>query len=178
MTSSRKKKTTSLHITRPYAQHARTIRYHRNSNNRLLSSTSHSAGTAATSSITLEEQYADPPASIDESVFQYDADNPDPPDIADHEPSSKKRKPVSRTNVMQEWQEHRDAYLQEMLRHDGREGLEETTCAECGETGDYSCYDCAYRLHYCQNCLIDRHRLMPFHRIQVIFSRLPLVRLI
>ena len=62
---------------------------------------------------------------------------------------------------------YRDTYLQEMLRHDGREGQQETLCAECGNIGDFSCYDCVYCMHYCQDCLVNRHRLMPLHRIKV-----------
>ncbi|KAN0109688.1 hypothetical protein V8E52_009034 [Russula decolorans] len=33
--------------------------------------------------------------------------------------------------------------------------------------GDFSCFDCAYGMHYCQECLVDHHRLMPLHRISI-----------
>jgi hypothetical protein len=78
-----------------------------------------------------------------------------------------KSKQQKRTQVMQDWLEERDTYLHEMLRHDGREGQLETSCRDCGKTGDFSCFNCAYALHYCQGCIVRRHRLMPFHRIRV-----------
>jgi CxC2 like cysteine cluster associated with KDZ transposases len=70
---------------------------------------------------------------------------------------------------MEEWLAHRDTYLHEMLHHNGREGVQVTYCTGtgCVNRGDFSCHDCAYCMHYCRNCLIDRHRLMPLHRIRV-----------
>ena len=169
-TSKKKKKSTSVHISRPYANHARTIRFHRNANNRIGSSISHSVVSATTSesALTVEGQlHSHQPASEDISTFQYDAGLPDGQDSADYEPRRKQSKLRTRMNVMEEWREYRDTYLQEMLRHDGREGLQVTTCAGCGARGDFACNDCAYRLHYCQQCMIDRHQFMPLHRIQV-----------
>ena len=165
--SSKKKTSTSLHITRPYAQQARTIRFHRNPNNRIGSSTAHSTVTAISSGLTVEQPLSDQLGFVDHLDIECDAGLPDAEDLVDEEPQAKKRKRRTRTNIMEEWRDHRDTYLQEMLRHDGREGLQATTCAHCGDVGDFLCNDCAYRLHYCQKCMIDRHRLMPFHRIQV-----------
>jgi hypothetical protein len=78
-----------------------------------------------------------------------------------------KSKQRTRTKIMEEWLTYRDTYLQELLRHDGREGLRVTVCADCGDGDDFSCFDCAYGMHYCRECLVDRHYLMPLHRIRV-----------
>jgi hypothetical protein len=62
---------------------------------------------------------------------------------------------------------HRDTYLDELIRHDGRGGTE--LCANCGETGLFKCKDCfGYRL-LCKNCFTDTHALLPFHRPLVCF---------
>ncbi|KAN0123195.1 hypothetical protein V8E52_003148 [Russula decolorans] len=66
---------------------------------------------------------------------------------------------------MEEWLSCRDSYLRELLRHDGQGEHDATSCADCGNSGDFSCFDCAYGMHYCQECLVDHHRLMPLHRI-------------
>jgi hypothetical protein len=29
------------------------------------------------------------------------------------------------------------------------------------------CYDCAYTIRYCMDCIVHHHRFMPFHRIRV-----------
>ncbi|KAN0105342.1 hypothetical protein V8E52_011131 [Russula decolorans] len=68
---------------------------------------------------------------------------------------------------MEEWLSCRDSYLRELLRHDGRGEHDATSCADCGNSGDFSCFDCAYGMHYCQECLVDHHRLMPLHRISI-----------
>jgi hypothetical protein len=176
MTTSRKKKSSSsLHISRPYAQQARTIRVHRNANNRITGSASHSTLSVASSAVaglSLEPLFSPQQDSVDDSMNRYDVIQPDPPDLADGDhdrelESTEKSKRRTRTKPLVEWSAYRDVYLQEMFRHDGREGLQETICAECGKGGEFTCSDCAYRLHYCKQCMVDRHRLMPFHRVKV-----------
>jgi hypothetical protein len=178
MTTSRKRKSSStLSISRPYAQQARTIRFHRTANNRTSTSTSvsHSALPVALSAggghplkpLTFSlQEYAD------DSMLQCDVTPADTQDLADSdhevEPESKgKSKRRTRTKTLDEWSEYRDAYLQELLRHEGRASMSATICVECGQCGDFTCTDCAYRLHYCKPCMIDRHRLMPLHRVKV-----------
>ena len=93
--------------------------------------------------------------------IQYD----DPAEAnTDEKVKFKRRK---RAKAMEDWLIYWDTYLQELLRHDGREGSQATYCVGCGDIGDFSCYDCAYCMHYCQDCLVDRHRFMPLHRIRV-----------
>ncbi len=162
--SKRKKPSTGLHISRPYVPRARTIRVHCN-DNRTGSSTTHSVVSAA-SSETL--RMLPPDSESDNSFSEYAANQTDIQhnDPAEANPESKQRKRTA-GKAMEEWLAYRDTYLQEMLRHDGREGLAVTDCAECGDPGNFSCSDCAYSVHYCQTCLVNRHRLMPFHRIRV-----------
>ena len=80
------------------------------------------------------------------------------------------KRPIQRTQtkVMNEWLLHRQAYLYEMLRHDGQEGQQAIPCASCGGDGSFSCSNCAYCMHYCGPCLIRHHRLMPFHQVKVL----------
>jgi len=170
MTTSKKKKTsTTLCISRPYAPHARTVRFHRNEN-WIASSTSHSmVSKSAASSETLEMLLSKNPESnnlFSEYISnQTDIQHNDPAEAsAEGKEKSKQR---MHTKIMEEWLIYWDTYLQEMLHHDGQEGLQVTFCANCVNSGDFSCLDCAYYMHYCQKCLVDCHRLMPLHRIRV-----------
>ena len=164
----KKKTSTSVRVSRPYALQARTIRLQRN-DNRSSTSTTHTVVSARL----LEKLHSKHPES-DNSFSEYIETRTD---IRDNDPSEantegqdsekpKQRKPA-KLRVMEEWLTCRDSYLQELLRHDGREGLEETSCADCGNKGDFSCVDCAYCMDYCQECLVARHRFMPLHRIRV-----------
>jgi hypothetical protein len=167
-----KKKKSSLHISRPYAPRARNVRLHRN-DNRTGSSTIHSVLSSSVASsktpqdgslLSKQPEVPEP----DNASFEYtDTQHLDPAEVNTEGKDSEKSK-RKRTMVMEEWLENRDTYLQEMLRHDGREGLQLTLCADCGgSSGDFSCYDCAYCMSYCQKCLVNRHHLMPVHRIKV-----------
>ena len=176
MTSSRKKKsTTSLHISRPYMPRARTVRLHQNKSDqshRTNASTSYTMASAASLERSVGTSLLAPMESTDamlaEQMDQSDmlADHYDSMD-EDSEPT-KGPKPRTRTKVMDKWLTHREAYLYEMLRHDGQEGLQAISCAKCNSDGCFSCDDCTYSMHYCSPCLIRHHLLMPFHRIKVL----------
>lgn len=171
-TSKKKKSTTNLHISRPYALHARTVRFHRNDDNRIRSSTTHSMvpGPQAAASL---ETHGMPLSELPESHNSFSEYTENQTDTQYDDPAEantegkEKTKRRKRAKAMEDWLTYRDTYLQELLRHDGREGLQETYCAGCGNIGDFSCYDCAYCLHYCRDCLVDRHLFMPLHRIKV-----------
>jgi hypothetical protein len=162
-TSKKKKSSTSVCISRPYAPRARTFTFHHNGNP--TGSKTH-AIVSAVSSETLGMLISKQPES-DNSFSKYIADQTDMQHDDPNSDPGGKEKSKQRKHTMEEWLTYRDAYLEEMLRHDGREGLQVTFCADCGSTGDFSCYDCAYCMHYCQGCLLSRHRLMPLHRIRV-----------
>ena len=164
MTTSKKKKS-GVRVSYLYAPRACTVRLHRN-DNWIGSSTNHpvlSVASLEPLGMLLES---------DNSFSDYIADQTDiqPNDPAEDN-AEEKEKPKQRMRTtgkaMEEWLNYQDTYLQEMLHHDGREGLQITLCADCGSFGNFSCYDCAYCIHYCQDCLVNHHRLMPLHRIRV-----------
>jgi hypothetical protein len=175
MPPKKKKSSTSLHISHPYTPCARTVRVRRNNDKQAGSSTTHSAVSASgTLGIKLPSKQLESDNSFPEYIEnQTEIQHDDP--VEANTKGKEKPKQRKRAKVMEEWVTYRDTYLQEMLRHDGREGLEVTDCAECGDPGDFSCSDCAYCVHYCQSCMVNRHRFMPFHRIRVSKSILSVV---
>jgi hypothetical protein len=167
-TSKRKKKSSSLRITRPYAPQARTVAFHRNGSRTGSSLSSTTDAVVSKALLETQEKRHTESNDFSESMdIQLDSESLDDPANAEETGKSKQRKRTTGA-VMEEWLPYRDTYLQEMLRHDGREGLQVTFCADCDNSGDFSCYDCAYRMHYCKDCLLNRHRLMPLHRIKVL----------
>lgn len=174
MTSSKKKSSTSLRISRPHVARVRTVRLHQNNSSR--SRTSASTSYISTPALSLERSEGISLATQLESTDTLLAEQMDQSDmLAENYDSTdedleatKGPKQRTRTKVMNEWLENRQTYLNEMLRHDGQEGLQATPCAGCGGNGNFSCIDCAYCMHYCRQCLIICHQLMPFHRIKVL----------
>ncbi|KAJ6484089.1 hypothetical protein C8R45DRAFT_1214949 [Mycena sanguinolenta] len=71
---------------------------------------------------------------------------------------------------LRQWAEdHRDIFLAEMLRHEGRgEHAESLTCRQCGERdADHRCIHCMGGGELlCDLCIVACHRQMPFHRIE------------
>jgi hypothetical protein len=72
---------------------------------------------------------------------------------------------------LQDWLPHRQEYLDELLRHDGRKGVASNNCSMngCVNPGDFLCRDCMHERSFCQDCLVDMHRFLPLHRIMVSF---------
>ena len=174
MTSSKKKKSsTGLHVSRPQVSRIRTVRLHQNDSGR--SRTGASTSYISTPVPSLERSATTPLATQLESTDALLAEQMNQSDmLAEHYDSTdedldapKGPKQRTRSKVMVEWLIERQAYLYEMLRHDGREGLEATSCAGCGGDGSFLCSDCAYCTNYCHQCLVTSHHLMPFHRIKV-----------
>ncbi|KAL5487741.1 hypothetical protein ACEPAI_5849 [Sanghuangporus weigelae] len=69
------------------------------------------------------------------------------------------------------WIPERNSYLNEILRHEGRQGCRDdglcTSCAEkTGNFGQYRCIDCGQASLLCKTCICDSHKMMPFHRIE------------
>ena len=154
---------------------ARTVRLHQNNSDRshrTTASTSYTTAPAASLERSVGTSLSVPPESTD-AMLAEQMDQSDM--LADHYNSMDEDseptigpKPRTQTKVMDEWLTHREAYLYEMLRHDGQEGLQAITCTNCNSDGCFSCDDCAYSMHYCSPCLIRHHLLMPFHRIKVL----------
>lgn len=77
---------------------------------------------------------------------------------------------------MESWPTHRDLYLDELIRREGRGGYMEDTCAGCAARGSslagraqYRCLTCLPGPLLCAACLCERHCLLPTHRVQVSF---------
>ena len=175
MTSSRKKKSsTSLHVSRPQIPRIRAVRLHQTGGSRSRTSASVSYTSAPVRP--LEQSVGTSLSTQPESTDAMLAEQMDQSDmLAEHYDSTDEdleatKGPTQRTRpkLMSEWLIYRQAYLYEMLRHDGQEGQQAITCADCGGDGSFSCNDCAYCMHYCGPCLISHHRLMPFHRVKVL----------
>jgi len=74
-------------------------------------------------------------------------------------------------------EKYRDAYLDELIRWDGRGDLSSDGLAECpdcvsykSETpghADHRCLECYTPILTCKACCVRRHHMDPFHRIQV-----------
>jgi hypothetical protein len=168
MTTSKKKKSSNLYISCPHASasRARVITLH-HKGNRTGSMTTY-AKVSATSSQLLGMSPSHP--EFDNSLSEYIENQTniqhDSPAEGNAE-GNEEPKQRTRTKVLEDWLEYRDTYLQEMLRHDGQDGLLVTFCADCGKIGDFLCNDCAYTIHYCMDCIVHRHCFMPFHQIRV-----------
>jgi len=62
---------------------------------------------------------------------------------------------------------YRDSQLDELLRHDGKAGLD-ATCVHCKkDPAVYKCKDCFGLKVFCLQCLIAEHHCHPLHRVVV-----------
>lgn len=66
------------------------------------------------------------------------------------------------------WMQERDLFLQEFLRLEAPED-EQTRCStsECPSTALFRCSQCTDTRLFCQNCIVCRHQVSPFHVIEV-----------
>lgn len=72
----------------------------------------------------------------------------------------------SQNDFLQEWITRRDTFLQLLLELEGRS--DDGLCSQCRTSdGLFHCSDCIGDLVHCHNCFMERHRLLPFHRIQM-----------
>jgi hypothetical protein len=78
---------------------------------------------------------------------------------------------IIQDNPLRQWAEdHRETYLAELLRHEGRgDHATEPGCTQCTKgAADHRCSDCLGGGELlCSSCIVTAHRQMPFHRIQV-----------
>jgi hypothetical protein len=79
---------------------------------------------------------------------------------------------------MNTWVGHRDLYLDEWLRLEGR-GDTYSTCGGCEERDPrfrcehQACYGCGL---FCQRCIVSRHQVLPTHWAEVRSGRCKLAR--
>ncbi len=72
-------------------------------------------------------------------------------------------------NPLSAWLSHRDEYLSELLRHEGRQ-LDDgkIRCEGCGvDARLYRCRECIGNILLCALCLGDGHKRLPLHVIEV-----------
>lgn len=78
---------------------------------------------------------------------------------------------VFKDNPLGQWvQDHRQQYLEELLRFEGRgDHALDTECCRCGKgVPEYRCCNCLGGGELvCKDCIVASHRQMPFHSIQV-----------
>jgi hypothetical protein len=66
------------------------------------------------------------------------------------------------------WIEHRSLFLEELLRMEGRGGLQEVPCSDCGGSSpEFKCEDCFGIDLRCSSCITAAHQRHPLHRLQV-----------
>lgn len=74
----------------------------------------------------------------------------------------------SQNDFLREWVPLRESFLQLLLEMDGRH--HDLSCSDCKleeSKGLFRCSDCIGDLATCHACLLKRHALLPFHRIQM-----------
>lgn len=75
---------------------------------------------------------------------------------------------ISQDHPLREWIPHRDAWLAELLRHEGRCGFTDMQCPRCqAAQAEIRCSDCNDLTLYCQACTVEMHRRSPYHRLKV-----------
>ena len=100
---------------------------------------------------TLNEYTLDPMGNVGSGSDGTDGNPDDPPDPTDDTP-------------LAEWVKyHRDNYLDEFIRHEGRTGMD--CCRnECQGEGLYKCKDCFGCRLWCRTCFVEQHAVTPLHR--------------
>ncbi|KAJ6631835.1 hypothetical protein B0H10DRAFT_2250269, partial [Mycena sp. CBHHK59/15] len=62
-------------------------------------------------------------------------------------------------------------FLDKLIRHDGRgEHIDQRVCAGDGcevEDAPFRCRDCLHSCLYCEGCIVEVHRHVPLHHIQI-----------
>ncbi|KAF7302510.1 CxC2 domain-containing protein [Mycena chlorophos] len=110
-------------------------------------------------------------SEIDTSAFSIEADGYIL-DLEDAEDAERpKEKPIRPSDAaLERWAAmHRNAFLRELLRHDGRGEESSEFCTRCnieGHAAKYRCDDCLCSRLLCAGCCIEVHGQLPFHNIQ------------
>ena len=171
-TSKKKRSSTTLRISCPDALDARIIRLRRDPNTKRIS-TLNSVVSATSESMKALGIMISEPAESDHPFSEYIADqnntqhSGDPANQCNSKEDIFNQRKRTTGKIIEEWLPYRDAFLHEILRHNGQKGLQVTICADCDNVGDFVCDDCSYATHYCSACMVKCHRLMPLHRIRV-----------
>ncbi|KAK7028741.1 hypothetical protein R3P38DRAFT_2937983 [Favolaschia claudopus] len=101
-------------------------------------------------------------------IYEYTA--ADHSDVYDGDEDDARVRRESDDPLHQWTEDHREIFLSEMLRHEGRgDHVNCTMCARCGEGApDYRCVDCMGGGELlCRRCIVSEHRRLPFHTIEL-----------
>jgi hypothetical protein len=120
-TSKKKKSSTSLRVSRPYSLHARTVRLHRNDDNRPASSMTSvpivSAGLVETPlSKHPESDNSESFSEYIETQADIQHNNPGEANTEGQDSEKPKQRKSTKLRIMEEWLSCRDSYLWELLR--------------------------------------------------------------
>ncbi|KAK0474993.1 hypothetical protein EDD18DRAFT_1367412 [Armillaria luteobubalina] len=80
-----------------------------------------------------------------------------------HLRSSRKKRTIEQ-EPLHRWAKEIDSYLAKFLHLEGRSGPH--ACGSCGEEACFRCASCYNGPSFCQRCIVEAHRCMPFHRIE------------
>jgi len=148
-------------IIRPQALPSRTVSVHKTATGRLGQSTAFvqsppSPPHTSTSTDAAFNNHGLEPGAVDWSTSEAE-------DFGDDEVSQDPSSAQNEFTPMLDWvANYREAYLDEMIRHDGWQPND--ICQQCGSDGLYKCKDClGFRL-LCRDCFIGTHTHLPLHR--------------
>ncbi|PPR01605.1 hypothetical protein CVT26_013324 [Gymnopilus dilepis] len=108
-----------------------------------------------------------------DNLVEADVMQDDSTDAPAPKPKKKRSRVSKRPHVV--WMElHRQSYLEEMLRWEGR--ADASTSSECPDciarsvkaplAAEYRCQECFLPDLVCASCCVKRHKMNPFHRIE------------
>ena len=150
---------------RPPPLRIRTVSVHKTATGRLGQTTNFLSVAGSSSQAQLPPQPSSETVSSIQDDFQDDFhfNSETPNSISVEDPATHDEGPDPQ---LLDWMKnHRDSYLDELIRHDGRGG--DCLCAMCGSPGLYRCKDCFGFELLCEVCLVGRHTFLPFHRVTV-----------
>ncbi|KAK7442561.1 hypothetical protein VKT23_016159 [Stygiomarasmius scandens] len=81
----------------------------------------------------------------------------------------KKKRNARGDAALMYWLGHVDTYVSELLRLDGRNyALNQENCFGCSSplTSRYRCNDCQDSRLWCEQCMVETHAYLPFHKIK------------
>ncbi|PBK70546.1 hypothetical protein ARMSODRAFT_1018078 [Armillaria solidipes] len=66
------------------------------------------------------------------------------------------------------WKSQREEFLEDILRLESPERTNHSDCDKCGlEPGEYRCLSCIDGQMLCRACIVELHRGIPFHRVEI-----------
>ncbi|KAK6969028.1 hypothetical protein R3P38DRAFT_2671570 [Favolaschia claudopus] len=102
-------------------------------------------------------------------VYELDTEADRADDFDGGDDDNDPRAPRASDDPLRQWvEDHREVFLSEMLRHEGRGSHNRASVCQCGiGAPNFRCIHCMSggRL-LCQDCIVSEHERLPFHSIQ------------